>query len=105
VHRAIRDIQKCRVKYGDAWMEYERRVPWLFIPVSFFFFLSLFRLVFVNVISAKGGLTDVSVVCFLDVYVQPEVRRRAMDREQTIMLCSRFRSLLQKAMVTKAKLI
>jgi hypothetical protein len=91
VHRAIRDIQKCRVKYGDAWMEYERRVPWLFIPVSFFFFLSLFR--------------DVSVVCFLDVYVQPEVRRRAMDREQTIMLCSRFRSLLQKAMVTKAKLI
>ncbi|THW74833.1 mannan endo-1,6-alpha-mannosidase [Aureobasidium pullulans] len=32
VHRAIRDIQKCRAKYGDAWMEYEKRVPWLFIP-------------------------------------------------------------------------
>ncbi|THX54500.1 sterol reductase/lamin B receptor [Aureobasidium pullulans] len=35
VHRAIRDIQKCRAKYGDAWMEYEKRVPWLFIPVSY----------------------------------------------------------------------
>ncbi|KAH0387263.1 C-24(28) sterol reductase, partial [Aureobasidium melanogenum] len=32
VHRAIRDIQKCRAKYGDAWIEYEKRVPWLFIP-------------------------------------------------------------------------
>jgi len=32
VHRAIRDIQKCREKYGEAWMEYERRVPWLFVP-------------------------------------------------------------------------
>ena len=35
VHRAIRDIQKCRAKYGDAWMECEKRVPWLFIPVSY----------------------------------------------------------------------
>lgn len=34
-HRAWRDIQKCRAKYGDAWVEYERRVPYLFIPVSF----------------------------------------------------------------------
>ena len=33
-HRANRDIQRCREKYGDAWKEYERRVPWLFIPVS-----------------------------------------------------------------------
>jgi delta24(24(1))-sterol reductase len=32
VHRAIRDVQKCREKYGDAWMEYERRVPYLFVP-------------------------------------------------------------------------
>ena len=34
IHRAIRDIQKCRAKYGKAWEEYERQVPYLFIPVS-----------------------------------------------------------------------
>lgn len=33
-HRAARDIQRCRRKYGDAWKEYERQVPYLFIPVS-----------------------------------------------------------------------
>ncbi|KAK0388299.1 hypothetical protein NLU13_4544 [Sarocladium strictum] len=31
-HRAWRDISRCRHKYGDAWLEYERRVPYLFIP-------------------------------------------------------------------------
>ncbi|KAK1778185.1 Delta(24(24(1)))-sterol reductase [Copromyces sp. CBS 386.78] len=31
-HRAWRDITRCREKYGDAWREYERRVPYLFIP-------------------------------------------------------------------------
>ncbi|KAF4595118.1 Delta(24(24(1)))-sterol reductase [Ophiocordyceps camponoti-floridani] len=31
-HRASRDIHRCRIKYGDAWLEYERRVPYLFIP-------------------------------------------------------------------------
>jgi Delta24(24(1))-sterol reductase len=34
IHRAIRDIQRCRAKYGKAWEEYERQVPYLFIPVS-----------------------------------------------------------------------
>ena len=32
-HRALRDIQRCRNKYGDAWIEYEKQVPYLFIPV------------------------------------------------------------------------
>ncbi|KAK5114625.1 hypothetical protein LTR62_002197 [Meristemomyces frigidus] len=32
IHRAFRDIQRCREKYGDAWLEYERRTPYLFIP-------------------------------------------------------------------------
>ncbi|GJC98658.1 ergosterol biosynthesis ERG4/ERG24 family protein [Colletotrichum higginsianum] len=34
-HRAARDIHRCRQKYGDAWAQYEREVPYLFIPVSF----------------------------------------------------------------------
>ncbi|GES63787.1 Delta(24(24(1)))-sterol reductase [Aspergillus terreus] len=32
IHRARRDIERCRERYGDAWTEYERRVPYLFIP-------------------------------------------------------------------------
>ncbi|KAM7223296.1 Ergosterol biosynthesis ERG4/ERG24 family domain containing protein [Rhypophila decipiens] len=31
-HRCWRDIQRCRNKYGDAWTEYEKRVPYLLIP-------------------------------------------------------------------------
>lgn len=34
-HRAHRDIQRCRTKYGDAWLEYEKMVPYLFIPYLF----------------------------------------------------------------------
>lgn len=34
-HRASRDIHRCRQKYGDAWVEYEKRVPYLFIPYVF----------------------------------------------------------------------
>ena len=33
VHRAMRDIERCRLKYGDAWRAYEKQVPYLFIPV------------------------------------------------------------------------
>lgn len=33
-HRATRDVQRCRAKYGESWVEYEKRVPWLFIPVG-----------------------------------------------------------------------
>lgn len=39
IHRARRDIQRCRERYGEAWLEYERRVPYLFIPVSLYLFI------------------------------------------------------------------
>ncbi|RFU24165.1 hypothetical protein B7463_g12170, partial [Scytalidium lignicola] len=32
IHRAYRDIQRCKVKYGESWDEYTRLVPYLFIP-------------------------------------------------------------------------
>ncbi|KAG9238818.1 delta(24(24(1)))-sterol reductase [Amylocarpus encephaloides] len=35
IHRVMRDITKCRTKYGAAWKEYEKRVPYLFIPYVF----------------------------------------------------------------------
>jgi len=34
IHRATRDIERCKVKYGKYWEEYKKKVPWLFIPVS-----------------------------------------------------------------------
>ncbi|GAB1738190.1 hypothetical protein NU219Hw_g2741t1 [Hortaea werneckii] len=36
LHRAYRDIERCRTKYGKYWAEYERRVPYLLVPVSHF---------------------------------------------------------------------
>jgi Delta24(24(1))-sterol reductase len=35
LHRATRDIEHCRKKYGEEWKEYERLCPYLFIPVFF----------------------------------------------------------------------
>ncbi|KZF20723.1 delta(24(24(1)))-sterol reductase [Xylona heveae TC161] len=35
IHRATRDIQRCEAKYGEAWQEYKRQVPYLFIPYVF----------------------------------------------------------------------
>ena len=40
-HRASRDIARCRERYGAAWKEFERRTPYLFIPVSGCFWLCI----------------------------------------------------------------
>ncbi len=34
-HRAIRDIARCRKKYGEDWDEYCKQVPWIFVPFIF----------------------------------------------------------------------
>ena len=32
VHREMRDSEKCANKYGAAWEEYKRAVPWRIVP-------------------------------------------------------------------------
>lgn len=32
IHRTMRDDLMCHEKYGDDWLEYKRRVPYVFIP-------------------------------------------------------------------------
>jgi protein-S-isoprenylcysteine O-methyltransferase Ste14 len=32
IHRERRDEHKCAAKYGDAWREYTRRVPYRIVP-------------------------------------------------------------------------
>jgi hypothetical protein len=54
IHRAIRDIQKCRRKYGKAWEEYERQVPYLFVPVSS------------ELLHCLGCVTDILIVRLLN---------------------------------------
>jgi 7-dehydrocholesterol reductase len=34
-HRAVRDDERCARKYGEAWAEYRRRVPWKMLPGVF----------------------------------------------------------------------
>lgn len=32
IHREMRDEHKCAAKYGEAWKEYRRQVPYHIIP-------------------------------------------------------------------------
>lgn len=32
VHRTLRDEHRCSQKYGDDWVEYKRRVPYVYFP-------------------------------------------------------------------------
>lgn len=72
IHRAIRDIQKCRRTYGAAWEEYEKRVPYLFIPVSH---------------SSSGQLhpTNHSIVCHINIdHIHKDVGARSIHRKNIL---------------------
>ena len=34
LHRVSRDLARCQERYGKSWLEFERKVPYLFIPVG-----------------------------------------------------------------------
>jgi len=42
LHRTQRDTLRCSQKYGDDWELYKKKVPYLFIPVSFCYILEIF---------------------------------------------------------------
>ncbi|KAF2752267.1 hypothetical protein M011DRAFT_393156 [Sporormia fimetaria CBS 119925] len=76
LHRANRDIKKCRERYGEAWEEYTRQVPYLFIPVSQLQLLYDLR-----------TSTDPSVVCDLDDVVTARELRSGIS----LRLCIYYR--------------
>ena len=65
IHRARRDIRRCRERYGEAWKEYERTVPYLFVPVSW-------SRVCRRLICADAN-DSVCVVCFLKSIVKSDL--------------------------------
>ncbi|KAJ5518486.1 C-24(28) sterol reductase [Penicillium expansum] len=64
-HRALRDIQRCRVKYGETWLEYERQVPYLFIPVS-------------NLILKTFPTPVTNLVSYIYFYLREEKQKKTM---------------------------
>ncbi|PLN84621.1 ergosterol biosynthesis ERG4/ERG24 family-domain-containing protein [Aspergillus taichungensis] len=65
-HRALRDIQRCRTKYGEAWAEYERRVPYLFIPIFLYTHARIY--VFHPTIPGYPKARFPGVVVFSEIY-------------------------------------
>ena len=70
IHRAYRDIQRCRAKYGKAWEEYERRTPYLFIPVSYLWFWIVVEQVADKQCSMLSELHLQSMQCVIQAFSQ-----------------------------------